>query len=323
MSATSREVDGVNKKARINIEIDTQDRSPQAQSEGSQGSGALFPLARKKLGVLSSIGLSTDLLDALDFGFGYSNRKHREKTGYGQGPIRQKRTELVSTENCDVIASVGGQIVLDTIKADTSVPLVALVGNIPADPGNCLGGVSLESWKSNKDRIQFLLTKLGLPAGDVYKIGLYRNPNSKMATDEADDWRAQNPDYGGVSRIIDSTGNYDLDLNGGVAPSIVPANIRALVISADPIFQDNKAALVAAADKWASGQTGGANRHVVYPLQTYAEAITTDVDVTGRVTLLGPDLYEAYRLLGYLAREAAEIGRKMGFVRAANLKVEF
>ncbi len=63
-----------------------------------------------------------------------------------------------------------------------------------------------------------------------------------MAGEERTDWRTHNPDYGGVERIIDSNAlNFDADLNN---PGIVPANIQALVISADPLFQENKTALV-------------------------------------------------------------------------------
>jgi hypothetical protein len=206
----------------------------------------------------------------------------------------------------------------ESIKADTDVPFVALVGDVPDDPGKCLGGVSLESWKSNKERVDFLLQKLALPATDVYKIGLYRSTSSQMQKKEYDDWITYNPDYGGVSRVINSNGQYEQELNSSA--SIVPNNIRALVISADPMFQNNKAPLVAAANKWASGQTAGANRHVVYPLQVYGEVFASGV--TG-VTLLGPDLYDAYRLLGFCAKEAADIGKFMGFVRAANRKVEY
>jgi hypothetical protein len=291
---------------------------------GSESSGAPRVLTPKQLGILSSIPVPNDLKNALEAGYGATGKK-REASSYLPDKIHDAGVDLKNTDHCDIIACVGGSIVHSAIRGDAPLPFVALVGAMPATIGQyCLGGISLESWASNRERILAVTTRTPITLAN---IALYRNPNSGMALDEATDWNktiASLSAGAAAPIVIDSTSvfgtpRYNLNFN---TASIIPANVQGIVISADPLFLSQMDQLVAATKTWLAA---GAARYVVFPLQIYAEsigAITAGVSPAGQITLYGPDLYQAYYKLGQLAQVAqANPTYKLGFDRAANLTV--
>jgi hypothetical protein len=265
----------------------------------------------KKVGLLSSIDLPLDLVAAFDAGLAASHFGAKPNASYNSAKIQQFEADL-KNGGTEFIAAVGGSIVMAAIINPTApLPFVSLVGAMPKDIGAfCLGGVSLESWASNKDRIDIVKSRLSLK--DAANVALYRNPASAMAPDEAADWNLQVAPL--VANIVDTTGNYNGDFNGaGGAPIKVAAATQGIVVSSDPTFQQNKNSLVAAINTWLAA---AANRYVVYPLQIYSRA--TPAPATNS-TLYGPDLYQAYYKLGQLARDASASGTYIGFEAARNL----
>src|SRR4029077_10668689 len=76
-------------------------------------------------------------------------------------------------------------------------------------------------------------------------------------------------------------------------------NLRAMIVSADPVFQDNKDFLV---DK-----ANGSNKYMCYPLQIYANTGGAH-HPHGHHTLHGPKLATAYYTLGIKAAEVIKSG---------------
>jgi hypothetical protein len=295
--------------ARIAIEIDTEQ---QARTLFSGGSRFTSP---KQLGILSSISLYSGFVSAIEAGYNATHHKHLDAIGYNSGNLQSNFSDLKNKYNCDFVAAVGGLIVHSAIYSLNVLPFVSLVGAMPSNVGQyCRGGVSLESWASNPDRIAIALAKLApLVAGiTAANIGLYRNSASSMASDEANNWTGYTP-------VINSTANgYAMDFNGGPhTASIIPASIQGIVISADPTFQSDKNSLVAAVNTWLSAP--GTNRYVVYPSQIYIEA-SPNQPLSTKSTLYGPDLYQAFYKLGQLAQNSSNNNNAyVGFDRAPNL----
>ena len=171
-----------------------------------------------------------------------------------------------------------------------TTPFISLVGEVPARrPDNFYGGVALQSWLANDARISFLL---GLGKGYVASdIGLFCNRRSAMHGDETTLWHGS--EYyltggGGNNNASAFTNEFDN----------VDDSIKALIISADPFFQDNKVALINAANAWVGAKPG---RSVCYPLANYKNVPGTTPAPAGTSYWFGPDLAGAYQTLGAVA----------------------
>ena len=171
-----------------------------------------------------------------------------------------------------------------------TTPFISLVGEVPARrPDNFYGGVALQSWLANDARISFLL---GLGKGYVASdIGLFCNRRSAMHGDETTLWHGS--EYyltggGGNNNASAFTNEFDN----------VDDSIKALIISADPFFQDNKVALINAANAWVGAKPG---RSVCYPLANYKNVPGTTPVPAGTSYWFGPDLAGAYQTLGAVA----------------------
>jgi hypothetical protein len=286
--------------AKISIEIDTENGDLKKEKEGVNltGSRGRTPLTADKLGILSSIKMTTKLLKAIRTGYGgpYEYEDNIQPNNYTD--LTNKKNILTSKQ-CTVFATVGG-LWANTGLSGTTLPFVSMVGYPPSTPDNyCFGGISLESWPSNAQRRKYLTDN----AINLNQIGLYHSPPPAGAVagnvpwDEEYEWN-----HSGAGAVIPSTGNFGLDLNG------VPAGIRALVIGASPLFlyQNNMSLLVSAANAWLAADL---TRFVVYPLQIYSEA----APAAARSILIGPDLYNAHQLLGLFASIAAGKDGRPGF----------
>jgi hypothetical protein len=291
--------------AKIKVEIDTED----TMQQGGR-------LAAGKIGLLASIPLSTALIDAFEYGANIRINDRKLDESYQKSKLKTAKDAL-DTAGCNVVATVGGSVVFGALVGDNGTrPFVSLLGGMPgATVGQCYGGVSLESWKSNKDRIAVLVGKSHARTA----IGLYRNPNSEMAGAENTDWVAQTP----IGSVIGFSGANSNDPSKFAVDfaSAAMANLTAVVISADPYFQANKEPLIAAANTWVAG---GANRYVLYPLQDYRNAGGVNKPTAGKGGAYGPSLAQAYRLLGFIAKQVADFPTdRPGFYTVGNQMTEF
>jgi hypothetical protein len=171
-----------------------------------------------------------------------------------------------------------------------TTPFISLVGEVPARrPDNFYGGVALQSWLANDARISFLL---GLGKGYVASdIGLFCNRRSAMHGDETTLW------HGSEYYLTGGGGNNNASAFTNEFNN-VDDSIKALIISADPFFQDNKVALINAANAWVSAKPG---RSVCYPLANYKNVPGTTPVPAGTSYWFGPDLAGAYQTLGAVA----------------------
>jgi len=171
-----------------------------------------------------------------------------------------------------------------------TTPFISLVGEVPARrPDNFYGGVALQSWLANDARISFLL---GLGKGYVASdIGLFCNRRSAMHGDETTLW------HGSEYYLTGGGGNNNASAFTNEFNN-VDDSIKALIISADPFFQDNKVALINAANAWVGAKPG---RSVCYPLANYKNVPGTTPAPAGTSYWFGPDLAGAYQTLGAVA----------------------
>jgi hypothetical protein len=288
---------------KVKIDIDTESSAGHEINAGSSGASAL---AADKIGLVSSIDLDQDLLnaflvgadlDSVDFGKG-------AQANYDPDKIRLAKKNHV-TGGCKVIAVVGGLVAFKAIADDTqNVRWLALVGNAP-DPsslGECRGGVSLDSYKIDLSRKDYL--KARAPAGTYTdaNIFLYTNKNSTMHSTEKSNWASDGTFF--ESAVGDGLGNNDATkfasdfTSGPLATTAV-----GLIVSDDPFFRSNRGELIKQVNGWLGGNS---SRYVVYPSQIYAGGVdlggTTQAPTSKRSTLYGPDLKSAYLLFGQLAK---------------------
>src|SRR5262245_24898432 len=104
---------------------------------------SLFVLAGpKKLGTLPSIDVENilepttndSLLDNIVKGYStssFNNHAHYSKVSKAQ--LKNQRNDLVTNQNCKVLATLGGLFVYNE-ASDTTIPFVSLVGQVPANP---------------------------------------------------------------------------------------------------------------------------------------------------------------------------------------------
>ena len=88
------------------------------------------------------------------------------------------------------------------------------------------------------------------------EICLFYNPNSEQRNKELGEWKGANPVPGGIN----ASGN-NADDKYDRAFGKIPEAIKAVVVSADPYFQDTKDALIESAN--------ATTKYFCYPLQEY------------------------------------------------------
>jgi hypothetical protein len=287
--------------AMINLQVDV------------TGISLVNPLTGKnKIGFLSSITPDPILLTAFIVGTGLplSNIMYDfgDAKNYNPNSIKTKRDN--QKNNCAVIAAVGGTITSTAVQGDTGQTYVSLVGSAVSDP-NIKGGVSLQSYKLNKARKNYLngLSARGTNYDDT-NIYLYRNQNSAMAGDEATAWGAGNagtiiPSSAGAAGAgTNDPSRFAIDFSAkGALDPAGPA--KGLIISDDPFFRSSRGELIKQVNSWLNADT---SRYVVYPSQFYGSPLASDLSgalqqpTAGQSILYGPDLVAAYHLLGMLAR---------------------
>ena len=225
---------------------------------------------------------------------------------YKPNKMKKKFQKFNNNNNVKLVMTLGGNKTYDAATQFSTKPFVSLVGVTPAANALCRGGINLNSTGGNQARVDHLTAQ----GKTKSKIGLLCNPNSSMNTAEEQDWitnigiSSQNIFHAGKDTTVDEN---DTDTYDAAFTSIVAAGMQAVVVSADPFFQQTMDELVSDAND--SGV------YMTYPLQDYNKA--WEPPATGSATLQGPDLLMAYSQLGAVAASALQAGGDQGF-RAAN-----
>jgi hypothetical protein len=266
-------------------------------------------VARDTVGIISTISITRDMKQALNTGF--ANPSVRLKFSYvgsyKPAKMKKKFTKFNNNNNIKLVITLGGNKTYDAAVQYSTKPFVSLVGVEPAQNQVCKGGVSLNSADGNQARVDHLTNVLGKTKS---KIGLLCNPNSSMNATEEGDWinnirmPAANIFHAGKDATADEN---DTDTYDTAFAKITAAGMQAVVVSADPFFQETMDELVADAND--------AGVYITYPLQGYNKA--WEPPTMGNATLQGPDLLMAYSQLGTVAASALMTGQPQGF-RPAN-----
>jgi hypothetical protein len=226
--------------------------------------------------------------------------------GYGTKKDYKALSDAIKSHDGQVglIVTTGGNIAyraaVDARLKTT--PFVSLVGEVPSRRlDNSYGGVALQSWLANDARINFMAGK-GFKASE---IGLFCNRRSAMHSDETTLW------HGSEYYCTGGGGNNNPD------PAVftnefksVDDSVKALVISADPFFQDNKLALMNACNAWLGGNPA---RKVCYPLADYVGVPVTTPAPAGSSFWFGPLLSDAYGALAAVAGQVLQTGAAVPF----------
>jgi hypothetical protein len=254
------------------------------------------------VGVISSISVTPKLKNAIMKGgtFSTADISVLPSLGYDlspNGPLQQAISTFNKNTTIKVIITVGGGITYDAAAAAPGLTkkFVSVVGEEPTSQATlCYGGVNLKSCQTDKERVGKTLSQFA-PA----EIGLYYNSKSSMHESDNSTW----PGGQAVSATIpNNVANFANDL------SKFGSGIKAIIISPDPFFQDNKNSLIPAATN-----TG---KYVCYALQDFGNGKVKPL--SGRSNLHGPKLEEAYSLVGAFAANVINTGIAAGFVPCKN-----
>jgi hypothetical protein len=263
------------------------------------------------IGVVSTIFLSREMKD--EFRAGVADPtvviKFRHVGSYKKNKLKKKIARFNRDPAIGLIVTAGGSKTYEVAKTDATKPFISLVGVEPANPPDlCHGGMTLNSVEKNPDRVDYMHMQKGKSKLD---IALVHNPNSAMAAKELANWATLN-----AGPVIAAGKDATADENDSSTyedafGKDMPANVTAVVISADPFFQETMDELVDEANKSA--------RFICYPLQDYFDASPRPLQ--GNATLFGPGLKASYKTLGVRAKTVLTTGNKLQplFDPAANV----
>jgi hypothetical protein len=276
----------------IKIEIDT-DSAVRTQLVHDRA-GSVTPT----VGILSSIDYNGAMQTSFLAGFNMTaNFNIMDDRGYGQ-PLRAAATSLEAS-GADVIVTFGGLVACNAAKqAVGHIKFISLIGGfppgfIPPVDGNFVGCCNLQSFTQDRARIAWLVGNG--KAANAHNVGLLYNSHSVMGPTEAS---ATNWTGGTVVDAVNgwaNPANFPQDFAG------FPANIQAIVVSADPYFHRHRNDLILAAN--------GSGKYICYPLRSYRNLNGTHQPTPGRAVIIGPDLHEtnpissqsAYYQMGVMA----------------------
>jgi hypothetical protein len=195
----------------------------------------------------------------------------------------------------DLIVTVGGlaaAIAARAVLTSTGdVPFISLIGGrvCPQFPGTITGrfygGVNLVTFDYNNERFRHLTGDNG--SGHNFgaaEICLLVNSNSGCYNEETRNWPV--PPRGKIISVSSKATMISAFANSNLT------GLKAMIISADPLFQDNMSDLIDAANV-------SILHHVCYPLQDYANTSNPGhTPKPGHHTRHGPTLTDAYQSLG-------------------------
>jgi hypothetical protein len=266
------------------------------------------------VGVVSSIKLDKKFKDYFEQAFNANavlpantvyQVKYQEKIGYSQTALQNAISYFGPGGNLPavLVVTVGGLVAFSAADANSfaQVKFISMVGAVPTPINkNCYGGVSLESFAHNQDRVAYLLTK------NFATISLFCNQYSQMNSAEETAWStlAQNtpqlvakPIHAMVSAASNSADYLK------TVPNITSS---AVIISADPYLQSTKDDLVSALNTLTKA-------YVCYPAYNYKDASTAPT--SNNATLYGPRLEWCITTLGQMAALVLNSQTNLGFLK--------
>jgi hypothetical protein len=208
-------------------------------------------------------------------------------------PTLEAAVRRAGSDGQTLVVTLGGLICGQAAQNVNQYPFISLVGGVDkfsdAPSGNFLGGVSLDAYKHNIDRFNFLSRK-GI---GVDEVCLLYNSNSAMASTEAgsftysQDAKIDHTNAGNALTIYTAAFNSigEIKDSDGNLPGI-----QAVIVSADPFFTQVKDDLKRVAANFAY--------YVVYPLKEYKPG------KSGHSTIHAPkrNLSELYKGMGKKAK---------------------
>lgn len=236
-------------------------------------------------------------------GLGYRSADLQSQIAYFNSPATQ----------VGLIVTVGGNVAFNAAKDyananPASKPFLSLVGAVPsAVPASCWGGVSLESWRKNEDRVLDLINNSGFAASQ--SISLFYNQNSAMSSDEINDWMRLSGIYPQVNPNPVNAMLGGANNSSDYATSVADLYDGAVIISADPYFHRTREQLIQQLNIFVSQNP---KNYVTYPLYNYENRGGTNKPTPGHATLLGPRIEDAITVLGMLAAVTTNSGASPG-----------
>jgi hypothetical protein len=272
---------------------------------------ALLP----KIGIVSSIAVGQALRAQFESAVNANANAtiefvYADLLGYDPAKLKQAITNFnAPASQTGLIVTMGGLVAYRAAHAHSNLGFLSLVGSVPTGQSiHCFGGLSLESFGYNEARVQYLISK-GYTSANC--ISLYCNPKSDMSGQEVAAWQRLRQTYPQLvpQPVLATTNNNTSDYPISAA-QISPG---AVIVSADPFFQQTKNDLIAALNNQFIARDP-ANNYVVYPLYNYANPGGT-APTQGRSTLLGPRLDDAVKTMGWMAAFAINNETKLGFIK--------
>jgi hypothetical protein len=215
----------------------------------------------------------------------------QESLGYDEGALGKAVLGLNGDPSVGVIVTVGGVASAIAAKNNATKPFLSVFGFAPDFTGtdNFWGGIDLATIKGNPIRVDFLCSKLGIKPQEVC---LLSNPDNTFWTpDEVAAWTG-----GSIINARDLSPGDPKPFKKPFSDFNQDGNLRAMVVSGSPSFQDHKDAI--------KGEAKTYLKHVCYPFHIYAEGNVAPNP--GYYTLYGPKLATAYY----------DLGTKVGYVLA-------
>jgi putative tryptophan/tyrosine transport system substrate-binding protein len=198
-------------------------------------------------------------------------------------------TELVA-EGAAVIAATGGMRSAEAAKnATTTIPVVFVIGFDPVKvglvasfnkPGGNLTGTTIITTELATKRLSLLYD---LDPG-MRNVAILVNPESTRADVEIENVIVAARDTGRPLFVLRASSISEID---AAFASLAEQRLRALIISADPLFMTRRAQLV--------GLAASHKMPVVYPFREFVD--------DGGLMSYGPSLTSAYRQAGIYAGE--------------------
>jgi hypothetical protein len=216
----------------------------------------------------------------------------------GYGGLTTGLNQLLADNSVTLIVAAGG-LISELAAGPSTKDYIGLVGTPPAGPGGHFKGrVDLQSVASNHARRTHLHNVHNIAFADQC---LYSNTFSAMSVQE------RRPTGGGTGTpwgYIASVSISEADTPAqrqqkyANAFTAIPANISAVIISADPYFNYTGNELVQAANTWVN--VAGTSRRVCYPLQEYLN-VAPSAPAAGKTCICGPHILQACNYLGQWA----------------------
>jgi hypothetical protein len=217
-----------------------------------------------------------------------------ENQGYDPQTLE---TDVRNAGNATLVVTVGGLKAAQAALNVGTVPFISLAGGTAGFTDTTsrifLGGICLDTYKHNIDRINYLMNKLTITADQICL--LYNGNSAVSATEEQQFTYTQNADidptnvatanaiytaaFDAIGQITDATGNSP--------------GIQAIIVSADPFFTQTKEQLKFVASKYAY--------YMMYPLKEYRTG-TPPKHAHSTTHTPNDDLPTVYRKMGVKAK---------------------